>query len=150
MNQKQRRSGGSIPGANIGKALTLFALMAAIACAPWTGSTAVFIDGTSDILGNYSSFMGCPPAAGEVDIGGLVCGDALVTNLASGNNLFFQVDSSGNAGPYPYTVPAGQNLAITRIDFFPRSGSGHAGPRMDIEAGPPLFDVFLHGYLTTN
>jgi hypothetical protein len=39
-----------------------------------TGSTATFINGTSDVLSNYSSFMGCPPA-GEVDIGGMVCGD---------------------------------------------------------------------------
>src|SRR5271157_1563257 len=37
------------------------------------GNTAVFIDGTSDVLSNYSSFEGCPPA-GTVDIGGAVCG----------------------------------------------------------------------------
>jgi hypothetical protein len=40
-----------------------------------TGSTAAFIDGTSDILSNYSAHMGCPPA-GLVTIGGEpLCGD---------------------------------------------------------------------------
>src|SRR5262249_1537100 len=30
--------------------------------------------GTSDVLGNYTGFAGCPPA-GLVDIGGPICGD---------------------------------------------------------------------------
>jgi hypothetical protein len=38
------------------------------------GSSAIFIDGTSDVLSNYDGFAGCPPAA-TVNIGGQVCGD---------------------------------------------------------------------------
>jgi hypothetical protein len=44
-----------------------------------TGPGAAFIQGTSDILTNYSSFMGCPPA-GTLTIGNIAgnCGDVLM------------------------------------------------------------------------
>jgi hypothetical protein len=45
-----------------------------------TGSGAIFIDGTSDLLSNYSP--GCPPA-GMVNIGGLVCGDVTLSETLS-------------------------------------------------------------------
>jgi len=39
---------------------------------------------TSDVLSNYGSFLGCPPA-GQVDIGGDVCGDITMSlSLAAG------------------------------------------------------------------
>jgi hypothetical protein len=48
-----------------------------------TGSTATFIDGASDDLSNYSgSYVGCPPA-GEVNIGGEVCGDVTLSEALS-------------------------------------------------------------------
>lgn len=62
-----------------------------------TGSSAVFINGTSDVLGNYGSFMGCPPA-GLVDIGGSVCGD---------------VNMSLSLGAGRYTI------LLTDADYFP-------------------------------
>jgi hypothetical protein len=47
-----------------------------------TGAGAVFIDGTSDVLSNYTA--GCPPAA-TVYIGGPVCGDVTMSlSLAAG------------------------------------------------------------------
>jgi hypothetical protein len=49
-----------------------------------TGDSAVFIDGSSDVLTNYSSDQGCAPA-GQVKIGGLVCGDVKIgLNLTAG------------------------------------------------------------------
>lgn len=58
-----------------------------------TGSTALFINGTSDILTNYGSFMGCP-AAGEVDIGGLLCGDVTMSlSLAAGTYTILLTDA---------------------------------------------------------
>lgn len=49
-----------------------------------TGDSASFIDGSSDVLTNYTSDQGCPPA-GQVDIGGLVCGDVKMgLNLTAG------------------------------------------------------------------
>jgi hypothetical protein len=48
-----------------------------------TGSTATFIDGASDDLSSYSgSYVGCPPA-GEVNIGGEVCGDVTLSEALS-------------------------------------------------------------------
>jgi len=58
-----------------------------------TGTSATFINGTSDVLSNYSSFMGCPPA-GEVDIGGLVCGDVNMSlSLAAGTYTVLLTDA---------------------------------------------------------
>jgi hypothetical protein len=58
-----------------------------------TGNTAIFIDGTSDILTNYTA--GCPPA-GTVDIGGQTCGDvAMSLSLAAGTYTVLLTD-----GPY--------------------------------------------------
>jgi hypothetical protein len=57
-----------------------------------TGPTALFIDGTSDVLSNYSSFEGCPPA-GLVDIGGAVCGDVYMSlPLAAGTYTVLLTD----------------------------------------------------------
>jgi hypothetical protein len=65
-----------------------------------TGSSATFINGTSDILSNYGSFMGCPPA-GQVDIGGSVCGDINMSlSLAAGNYTILLTD----ADYYPVAV----------------------------------------------
>jgi len=58
-----------------------------------TGSTALFINGTSDILANYGSFMGCPPGA-EVNIGGAVCGDITMSlPLAAGTYTVLLTDA---------------------------------------------------------
>ena len=57
-----------------------------------TGDTATFIDGTSDVMTNYSP--GCPPA-GTVNIGGEVCGDvALSETLATGTYTVLVTDGS--------------------------------------------------------
>ena len=48
------------------------------------GNSAVLIDGSSDILSNYGSYQGCPPAA-TVDVGGQTCGDLTMSfALAAG------------------------------------------------------------------
>lgn len=54
-----------------------------------TGSGATLIDGSADVLGNYGSYVGCPPA-GNVTIGtgagSSVCGDLTMNfSLAAGN-----------------------------------------------------------------
>jgi hypothetical protein len=55
-----------------------------------TGDSAVFIDGTSDALTNYTA--GCPPAE-TVDIGGQVCGDVSLTEtLAAGTYTVLLTD----------------------------------------------------------
>jgi hypothetical protein len=55
-----------------------------------TGDSAVFIDGTSDLLSNYTP--GCPPA-GTVNIGGEVCGDVSLTeSLAAGTYTVLLTD----------------------------------------------------------
>jgi hypothetical protein len=57
-----------------------------------TGNGALFIDGTSDLLSNYSP--GCPPA-GMVNIGGAVCGDvALSETLAAGTYTVLLTDGA--------------------------------------------------------
>lgn len=57
-----------------------------------TGATATFIDGTSDLLSNYSP--GCPPA-GMVNIGGLVCGDVTLSEtLAAGTYTVLLTDGA--------------------------------------------------------
>ena len=59
-----------------------------------TGSTATFIDGTSDDLSNYAAYQGCPPA-GTVDIGGAVCGDVtMVFSLAAGTYTVLLTDGA--------------------------------------------------------
>jgi hypothetical protein len=59
-----------------------------------TGSTALFIDGTSDNLSNYASYQGCPPA-GLVDIGGNVCGDVTMQYaLAAGTYTVLLTDGA--------------------------------------------------------
>jgi hypothetical protein len=55
-----------------------------------TGDSAVFIDGTSDLLTNYTP--GCPPA-GTVDIGGQLCGDVTLSeSLAAGTYTVLLTD----------------------------------------------------------
>ena len=57
------------------------------------GDAAIFIDGTSDILSNYTA--GCPPA-NTVDIGGQTCGDVTMSSsLAAGTYTVLLSD-----GPY--------------------------------------------------
>ncbi len=59
-----------------------------------TGSTATFIDGTSDNLSNYAAFQGCPPA-GAVNIGGAVCGDVtMLFSLAAGTYTVLLTDGA--------------------------------------------------------
>lgn len=63
--------------------------------------------GTSDVLSNFSSFAGCPPA-GTVDIGGAVCGDITMSLsllpgtytlvLADGSNIPNAVFDNGTLG----------------------------------------------------
>jgi len=58
-----------------------------------TGASAAFINGTSDILANYGSFTGCPPA-GQVDIGGSLCGDiSMSLSLAAGSYTILLTDA---------------------------------------------------------
>ena len=74
-----------------------------------TGSTATFIDGTSDILSNYSP--GCPPA-GTVNIGGAVCGDVTLSEtLAAGTYTVLLTDGE-------YTPTAVFETAGTLGDGF--------------------------------
>jgi hypothetical protein len=55
-----------------------------------TGDSATFVDGTSDVLTNYTG--GCPPA-GTVDIGGQVCGDVTLSEtLAAGTYTILLTD----------------------------------------------------------
>jgi len=63
--------------------------------------------GTSDVLSNFASFAGCPPA-GSVDIGGAVCGDITVSLsllpgtytliLSDGSNIADAVFDNGTLG----------------------------------------------------
>ena len=63
--------------------------------------------GTSDVLSNFASFVGCPPA-GSVDIGGAVCGDITMSLsllpgtytlvLADGANIANAVFDNGTLG----------------------------------------------------
>jgi hypothetical protein len=58
-----------------------------------SGASAVFIDGSSDVLSNYSSFTGCPPA-GIVNIDGKVCGDVAGSmSLAAGTYTVLLTDA---------------------------------------------------------
>jgi hypothetical protein len=63
--------------------------------------------GTSDVLSNFASFAGCPPA-GSVDIGGAVCGDITMSLsllpgtytlvLSDGDNVANAVFDNGTLG----------------------------------------------------
>ncbi|MFI5070942.1 MAG: DVUA0089 family protein [Terriglobales bacterium] len=63
--------------------------------------------GTSDVLSNFASFAGCPPA-GSVDIGGAVCGDITMSLsllpgtytliLSDGSNIADAVFDNGTLG----------------------------------------------------
>jgi hypothetical protein len=76
-------AGATIPAGGFDPFLGVFA---------GVGSTAVFIDGTSDVLSNYSGYTGCPPA-GTVDIGGATCGDVSITlPLAAGTYTVLLTD----------------------------------------------------------
>jgi hypothetical protein len=58
-----------------------------------TGDSAVLVDGTSDVLSNYGSYTGCPPA-GMVDIGGDTCGDVNMSfSLAAGTYTVLLTDA---------------------------------------------------------
>jgi hypothetical protein len=49
---------------------------------------------TSDVLSNYTSFMGCPPA-GTVNIGGAICGDITMSlSLAAGTYTILLADAA--------------------------------------------------------
>lgn len=66
-----------------------------------TGPTAAILTdgsgnafGVSDVLSNFASFVGCPPA-GTVDIGGSVCGDITMTlSLAPGTYTMLLSDGA--------------------------------------------------------
>jgi hypothetical protein len=76
-----------------------------------TGPTAVFVDGTSDVLSNYPSFAGCPPA-GLQTIGSFdnQCGDItmLFTGLAAGT--YTVLLSDGSYIPSAFFEPPGGTL----------------------------------------
>jgi len=76
------------------------------------GSTAAFIDGTSDVLSNYTG--GCPPAA-TVNIGGAVCGDVTLSEtLAAGTYTVLLTD----AAYIPHAVfETGGTLGDGFVDF---------------------------------
>ncbi|HUL34906.1 MAG TPA: DVUA0089 family protein [Candidatus Eisenbacteria bacterium] len=85
-------AGTSIPAGGFDPLVALFS---------GTGSGATLLTdasgnpyGTSDILSNYGSFTGCPPA-GTQDIGGTVCGDITMTlDLAAGNYTLLLSDAA--------------------------------------------------------
>jgi hypothetical protein len=59
-----------------------------------TSPGATLIDGTSDVLSNYGNYVGCPPA-GQVNIGGAVCGDVRMTfALAAGTYTVLLTDGN--------------------------------------------------------
>jgi hypothetical protein len=59
-----------------------------------TGNGALFLNGTSLTLSNYSSFVGCPPAGTVSNLGGTNCGDVTMTfdSLAPGTYTVLLTD----------------------------------------------------------
>jgi hypothetical protein len=59
-----------------------------------TGNGALFLDGTSLTLSNYSSFVGCPPAGTVSNFGGTNCGDVtmMFASLAAGTYTVLLTD----------------------------------------------------------
>jgi hypothetical protein len=67
-----------------------------------TGSSAVILTdglgnayGVSDLLSNFTSFTGCPPA-GTVNIGGAVCGDITMSLSLDPGTYTFLLSTAGN------------------------------------------------------
>lgn len=81
--------GGGVNGAGVTIPAGGFDPLLAVFSGTGSGAT-ILTDGmgnaiaASDTLSNYPSYMGCPPA-GEVNIGGLICGDITMSlNLSAG------------------------------------------------------------------
>lgn len=70
--------------------------------------------GTSDLLSNYGSFLGCPPA-GTVNIGGATCGDIHMA-LALGPGTYTILLS--DAGFIPFAVNPGPPRSFLLADGF--------------------------------
>jgi hypothetical protein len=88
-----------------------------------TGDSAVFIDGTSDVLSNYTA--NCPPAATVNIGGGDVCGDVTMTlSLAAGTYTVLLTD----ALYYPAAVSETNGLLGDGfIDWTPQDAQGPTG-----------------------
>lgn len=91
--------GGGVNGAGTTIAAGGFDPLVGIFSGTGAGATVV-TDGssnphiTSDVLSNYSSFMGCPPA-GTVNIGGAICGDITMSlSLAAGTYTILLADAA--------------------------------------------------------
>lgn len=81
-----------------------------------TGASATFINGTSDILANFGSSMGCPPA-GQVDIRGSVCGDINMSlSLAAGTYTVLLTDADY------FPVAADETDGLLGDSFFDFTG----------------------------
>ena len=87
-----------------------------------TGDSAVFIDGTSDVLSSFTA--NCPPA-NTVDIGGQVCGDVTMTlSLAAGTYTVLLTD----ALYFPAAVfETNGVLGDGFIDWTPQDAQGPTG-----------------------
>jgi hypothetical protein len=81
-----------------------------------TGNGALFLDGTSLTLSNYSSFVGCPPGGTVSNFGGTNCGDVTMTfaSLAAGTYTVFLSD--GQYDPLA-AVGAGTTLGDGFLDL---------------------------------
>lgn len=81
-----------------------------------TGATATLIDGSSDVMSNYSSYTGCPPA-GTVNIGGNNdCGD-LTMNFALGAGTYTVVLTDADYIPEAMFEGPGGQLGDGFVDF---------------------------------
>ena len=91
--------GGGVNGAGVSIPAGGFDPLLAVFSGSGSGAT-ILTDGignaiaTSDTLSNYGSYTGCPPA-GEVNIGGLVCGDITMSlSLSPGTYTFLLSDAN--------------------------------------------------------
>jgi hypothetical protein len=81
-----------------------------------TGSGALFLNGTSLTLSNYSSFVGCPPAGAVSNFGGTNCGDVTMTFDSLAPGTYTVLLSDGQYDPLA-AVGAGSSLGDGFLDF---------------------------------
>ena len=81
-----------------------------------TGSGAMFLNGTSLTLSNYSSFMGCPPAGTVSNFGGTNCGDVTMTFDSLAPGTYTVLLSDGQYDPLA-AVGAGSTLGDGFLDL---------------------------------
>jgi hypothetical protein len=81
-----------------------------------TGNGALFLDGTSLTLSNYSSFVGCPPAGTVSNFGGTNCGDVTMKFASLAAGTYTVVLSDGQYDPLA-AVGAGTTLGDGFLDL---------------------------------